>query len=157
LKVLVASVKEKYDLRLAPFASNYYESSTSCVLFTSHEYVVNVIFFFWCVLLIELNEWEDEWFVGIQALQEGKILMKLEEEDFKKWCSLWANHQDLQIGCNWNGQNLKNHENWFIKKINHKNFPFFNVVLKHVQNITLDFKFYVIQRFNILVKSIACQ
>jgi hypothetical protein len=46
LKALVALVKEKYDLRLAPFASNYYESSTSCVLFTSHEYVVNVIFSF---------------------------------------------------------------------------------------------------------------
>jgi hypothetical protein len=73
-------------------------------------------------------------------------LMKKEEENLKKWSSLWANHQYLQIGCNWTGQNLKNYKNWFKNKISHKNFPFFNVVLKHVQNITLDFKFYVIQR-----------
>jgi len=28
--------------------------------------------------------------------------------------------------------------------------------LKHVQSQTLDLKFYIIQRFNILVKSIPC-
>ncbi len=36
------------------------------------------------MLLIELNAWEDEWLVGIQALQEGKKLMKKEEENLKK-------------------------------------------------------------------------
>jgi hypothetical protein len=29
------------------------------------------------VLLIELNAWEDEWLVGIQALQEWKKTKKL--------------------------------------------------------------------------------
>jgi hypothetical protein len=51
--------------------------------------------FCWCVLLIELNAWEDEWLVGIQALQEGKKLMKKEEFFLKKWSSLWANNQYL--------------------------------------------------------------
>jgi len=36
------------------------------------------------VLLIELNAWEDERLVAIQALQEGKKLMKKKEEDLKK-------------------------------------------------------------------------
>jgi len=38
-----------------------------------------------------------------------------------------------KLAANWNGQNLKNHKCWFLKKINHKTFPCFNVVLKHVQ------------------------
>jgi hypothetical protein len=48
------------------------------------------------------------------------------------------------ILANWvqlNGQNLKNHKNSFKNKINHKTFPFLNLGLKHVQNISLDFKF----------------
>jgi hypothetical protein len=28
--------------------------------------------------------------------------------------------------------------------------------LKHVQSLALDFKFYIIQRFNIFIKSFAC-
>ncbi len=43
----------------------------SCVLFTSHEYVVRVTLFQY-VSLTELNAWEDEWFIGIGALQEGR-------------------------------------------------------------------------------------
>jgi len=60
------------------------------VLFTSHEYVVEVIIFFWCVLLIELNAWEDGWLIGIQAWKEGEKTKKLtkKEEDLKKWSNL---------------------------------------------------------------------
>jgi len=36
------------------------------------------------VLLIELNAWEDELLVGIQALQEKKQKNQEEEEDLKK-------------------------------------------------------------------------
>ncbi len=43
----------------------------SCVLSTSHEYVVRVTTIFQCLSLIELNAWEDEFFVVIEALQEG--------------------------------------------------------------------------------------
>jgi hypothetical protein len=36
-----------------------------------HEYV-GVIIFFQCVSLIELNAWENQWLVNIEALQKGK-------------------------------------------------------------------------------------
>jgi hypothetical protein len=47
-------------------------------------------------------------------------------------------------------------------EIDHNNFLSFNNIfpifmwLKHVQSLTFDFKFYIIQNFNILIKSIAC-
>jgi hypothetical protein len=44
----------------------------SCVLSTSHEYVVRVTTIFQCLSLIELNAWEDECFIIIKALQERK-------------------------------------------------------------------------------------
>jgi len=40
------------------------------VLFTSHHYVVRIIFFLQCLSLIELNAREDECLV-IKVLQEG--------------------------------------------------------------------------------------
>jgi len=55
------------------------------------------------VLLIELNAWEDEWFVGIGTLQErkkkAKKKKKKQQQDLKKWSSLLAIHQYFQIGC----------------------------------------------------------
>jgi hypothetical protein len=125
------------------------------VIFTSHEYLVKVIIFFQCVSLVELNPWEHEWLIVIQALQEGKMKAKKSTKKGKKKkkkSSLWAIHQHLQIGCKFKRE--KNHKSWspwFLIFLIINFSPFF-MYLKHVQGLVLDFKLYFIQNFNILVK-----
>jgi len=46
---------------------------------TSHKYVVRVVAFFQCVFLIELNAWEDAWFVIVL-----QVLPQKREEKWKK-------------------------------------------------------------------------
>jgi hypothetical protein len=75
---------------------------------------VEVIIFSWCVLLIELNAWENEWLVGIQALQEGKKTKKLtkKKSDLKKWSSfvgkssIFANSMKIEMGKTWKTINI---------------------------------------------------
>ncbi len=75
------------------------------------------------MLLIELNAWEDEWLVGIQALQEGKTKQKQSTKKKKKILKSDLVCEQIINTCkldeNWNGQNLKNHKRWFFQK-NHK-------------------------------------
>ncbi len=75
---------------------------------------MEVIIFSWCVLLIELNAWENEWLVGIQALQEGKKTKKLtkKKSDLKKWSSfvgkssIFANSMKIEMGKTWKTINI---------------------------------------------------
>jgi hypothetical protein len=80
-----------------------------CV-FYSHEYVVVVITFFQCVLLIELNAWEGESLVGIGSSKKGKKKAKemFKKEDLNKWFSLWVIHQYLHIECKLKWARLSN-------------------------------------------------
>ncbi len=52
------------------------------MFFTSHEYVVGVATFFWCVSLVALNACDDEWLVAIKNIQEKK---KDINKGGKKW------------------------------------------------------------------------
>jgi len=54
------------------------------VFFTSHECVVCVTAFFWCVSLIELNAWKDEWLVNIGDLEKGKKKKGKSDKEKKK-------------------------------------------------------------------------
>jgi hypothetical protein len=67
LKFLLYYINKNYLSNL----ENTMNLFKSCVLSTSHEYVVRVTTIFQCLSLIELNAWEDEFFVVIEALQEG--------------------------------------------------------------------------------------
>jgi galactitol-specific phosphotransferase system IIC component len=64
--------------------------------------------------------------------------------------SILANWVQIEMGKTWKTINVDVFNFW-----NHKTLQFSYVVLKHVQNLILGFKFYITQRFNILVKSIA--
>jgi hypothetical protein len=59
--------------------------------------------------------------------------------------------------ANWDGQDFKIHTNWSQQFyfFNYKIFPFF-MQLKHVQSLALDFKFYITQRFDILIRWTTC-
>jgi hypothetical protein len=85
------------------------------MFFTSHECVVGVITFFWCVSLVELNAWQDKWLLNIGDLQEGKKKKKWpkKEKGLKKWliCGWFIN--TCKLGANSNGKNIKNHKSWF--------------------------------------------
>jgi hypothetical protein len=50
----------------------YFEYIKSNVFSTSHEYIVGLTICFQCASLIELNAWEEEWFVDKWVLQEAK-------------------------------------------------------------------------------------
>ncbi len=94
----------------------HYESIKSCVFFTSHECVVGFTTFFWCVSLIELNAWKDEWLVSIGDLQEGKKKQEewpKKEKGLKKWliCGQFIN--TCKLDANSNGKNIQNHNPWF--------------------------------------------
>ncbi len=77
--------------------------------------------------------------------------MTQKKKGLKKWliCGRFIN--TCKLGANSNGKNIKNHKPWFK---NYKIFSFCNNLF--FQSIVLDFKLYISQRFNILVKSILC-
>jgi hypothetical protein len=107
LKIHWLFYKHVLNLLLHYINQNYlynlenYEFIKSCVFFTSHEYVVGFTTFFWCVSLIELNAWKDDWLLSIGDLQEGKKNKKSDQKRkrFKEVINLWLSHEYLQIGC----------------------------------------------------------
>jgi hypothetical protein len=60
--------------------------------------------FFKYVSLIELNAWEDEWFIIIEALQEGK------RKRGDIICGPYTNA--CKMSAKWDEQDFKNHKNW---------------------------------------------
>jgi hypothetical protein len=85
--------------------------------------------------------------------------MKMTKKGRRKGSDIICEHQYLHIGCK-----LKKAR--YLKPLklimtiliffNHKMFTFL-MLLEHVQSLTLDFKFYIIQMFSISVKLIACE
>jgi hypothetical protein len=105
------------------------------VIFTSHECVVGVRTFFWCVSVIELNAWKDEWLVNIGDLQEGENKNKKSDPkktQFKEVMHLWAIYQYLQIGCKFKWENIKNHKPWFKFKFFLKIIGFSHFVVRNI-------------------------
>ncbi len=75
------------------------------MFFTSHECVVWVTTFFWCVSLIELNAWKDEWLLNIGDLQEGEKKQEewpKKEKGLKRWliCGRFTNTCKLDANSN---------------------------------------------------------
>jgi hypothetical protein len=65
--------------------------------------------FFFNVPLIELNAWEDEWFIIIEVLQEGKIkFLKNNQKRGDLSCGQYTNA--CKLNARWDGQNFKNHK-----------------------------------------------
>jgi hypothetical protein len=86
-----------------------------------------------------------------------KKVAKEKEEKNKKWFNLWTIYQHLQIGCKLRWARLQK-----PCKLITINFNFLIMYIVHFlcswnmfRVWLFDVKFYIIQRFNILVKSIA--
>ncbi len=75
------------------------------------------------------------WHTNFTRRKQKQKNQQKKEEDFRKQFSLWENHQYLQIRCKLKWAKLEIHEKWFKKKLNHKTFLFFFVVVKHAQNV----------------------
>ncbi len=95
----------------------YYEAIKSCVFFASHENVVGLIIFCWSMLLMKLNSCEDEWLVGMGALQEEKKIATKATQKRKMLRSHLVCGQLIntcKLGPNWNGQDFFNYKYWFF-------------------------------------------
>ncbi len=66
---------------------NHFENTMNFLnhyVLTSHKYVVRVVAFFQCLFLIELNAWEDAWFVIVLQLLPKKRREKWKKEEEKE-------------------------------------------------------------------------
>ncbi len=74
--------------------------------------------FSWSMLLMKLNSCEDEWLVGMGALQEEKKIATKAIQKRKMLRSHLVCGQLINtctLGANWNGQDFFNYKHWFCR------------------------------------------